>query len=166
MSPDDDDAFDTRQGKRLGGTAQTLMSLTSHVTKRMNALGRDEQRLDRSRSPAGRLTIRDADSHGDGDGAALELLFVLLGGVMLVNAAWFWAHCASPMLRARHAGPMTTGLLFGVSIFTIVAEAAFIATVVSGHASQFVWFVAGFPWLLMVGLPYLDDYRTLARLGR
>jgi hypothetical protein len=48
-----------------------------------------------------------------------------------------------------------------------VAEAVFIAaTVATGHASQYVWFVAGFPWLLIVGLPYLDDYRTLVRLSR
>jgi len=97
----------------------------------------------------------------------LELLFVLLGGFMLVTVAWFWGHCATPMLRARHAGPMTSGLLFGVSIFTVVAEAVFMAaTVATGHASQYVWFVAAFPWLLIVGLPYLDDYRTLVRLSR
>jgi hypothetical protein len=96
-----------------------------------------------------------------------EVLFVLLGAVMLVIQAWFWVHCAKPMLRARHAGPMTTGLLFAVSVYTVVAEAVFMAAaVISGHASQLVWLVAGLPWFLIVGLPYFDDYRTLVRLSR
>jgi hypothetical protein len=110
--------------------------------------------------------IRDTRSLGDGDGAALELLYVLLGAVVLVLAAEFWLHCAQPMLRHRGAGPMTTRLLFGVTVYTVVAETVFMAATVTGHTSQVMWFFAGLPWLLIVGLPYFDDYRTLVRLGR
>jgi hypothetical protein len=98
--------------------------------------------------------------------AALELLYVLLGGLMLVLPPWFWVHCAKPMLRYRSAGPITTSLLFGVTVYTVVAEAVFVAATASGHTSQLLWFVAGLPWFVIVGLPYLDEYRTVVRLGR
>ena len=96
----------------------------------------------------------------------MELLYALLGAVMLVLVPWFWVHCAKPMLRYRRAGPMTTGLLFGVTIYTVGAEAVFVAAAVSGHPSQLMWLIAGLPWLLIVGLPYGDDYRSLVRLAR
>ena len=101
-----------------------------------------------------------------GDVGALELLYVLLGVLMLVLPPWFWVHCAKPMLRDRGAGPMTTALLFGVTIYTVVAEAVFVATTISGHPSQLIWFIAGLPWLVIVGLPYFDEYRSVVRLGR
>ena len=98
--------------------------------------------------------------------AAVQLVFVVLALVMLVGAAWFWVHCAKPMLRYRRAGPMTTGLLLGVTGYTVVAEAIFIAATVTGRTSLLMWSVAGLPWLLIVGLPYFDEYRSLVRLGR
>jgi hypothetical protein len=113
-----------------------------------------------------KIAITDARSLGVGDGSPLEPLYVLFGAVMLVLPPWFWVHCAKPMLRSRSAGPMTTGLLFGVTIYTVVAEAVFVAATVSGHPSQLVWFIAGLPWLVIVGLPYLDDYRSVIRLDR
>ena len=91
---------------------------------------------------------------------------MLLGAVLLVGVPWFWVHCAKPMLLYQRAGPMTTGLLFGVTVYSVIAEAVFVAVAVSGHPSQLVWFIAGLPWLLIVGLPYLDDYRSLVRLAR
>jgi hypothetical protein len=96
----------------------------------------------------------------------LELLNVLLGAVMLVLPAWFWVHCAKPMLHYRGAGLMTTGLMFGVTVYTVVAEAVYVAATISGHPSQLIWLIAGLPWLVIVGLPYLDDYRSVVRLGR
>jgi hypothetical protein len=96
----------------------------------------------------------------------MQLAGVVLGAVMILTAVWFWGHCAKPMLRHRNAGPMTTRLLFGVTVYTIVAEAVFIAATLMGRGSQVLWFVAGLPWLLIVALPYLDDYRTLVRIGR
>jgi len=42
----------------------------------------------------------------------------------------------------------------------------FIAATVVGHGSQLLWFIANLPWLFIVGIPYLDDYRTVVRLGR
>jgi hypothetical protein len=96
----------------------------------------------------------------------MQLLFVALGAVMVYIAAWFWVHCAKPMVRYQSAGPMTTSLLFGVTLHTVVAEAVFIGATVVGHGSQVMWFIAGLPWLFVVALPYLDDYSTLARIGR
>ena len=96
----------------------------------------------------------------------MELLYVLLGAVMLVLPPWFWVHCAKPMLHYRSAGPMTTGLLLAVTVYTVVAEALFLASTASGHPSQLLWFIAGLPWVVIVGLPYLDDYRSVVRLGR
>jgi hypothetical protein len=101
-----------------------------------------------------------------GDGASLELLYALLGVLLLVLAPWFWVHCAKPMLGYRSAGPMTTRLLFGITAYTVVAEAVFVSATVSGHLSQFMWSIAGLPWLVIVGLPYLGDYRFLVRLTR
>ena len=96
----------------------------------------------------------------------MELLDVLFGAAMLVLPPWFWVHCARPMLRYRGAGPMTTRLMFGVTVYTVVAESLFVLASVSGHPSQTLWLIAGLPWLVIVGLPYLDDYRSVVRLGR
>jgi|1185.fasta_scaffold33118_2 hypothetical protein len=96
----------------------------------------------------------------------MQLLGVAAAVVMVVLTVWFWPHCAKPMLRFRNAGPMTTRLLFGVTVYTVVAEVVFIAATVVGHGSQLLWFIANLPWLFIVGIPYLDDYRTVVRLGR
>jgi hypothetical protein len=95
----------------------------------------------------------------------MQLLFAALGALIVVIAVWFWVHCAQPMLRYQGAGPITMGLLFAVTIYTVVAEAVFIAATAVGHGTQLMWFIAGLPWLLIVALPYLDDYRILVRIG-
>jgi hypothetical protein len=96
----------------------------------------------------------------------LERAFVLLGLVMLVGPPWFWVHCALPMLRHRGAGRMTIALLLGVTAYTVLAEAVFVVIALTGRPSQPLWLIAGLPWLLIVGLPYGDDYRSLLRLAR
>lgn len=71
------------------------------------------------------------------------------------------------MLHYRSAGRLTTRFLLGISLYTVVAEAVFLVLLAAtGQGSLVVWLLAGAPWLLVVGLPYLNDYRALVRLTR
>ena len=61
---------------------------------------------------------------------ATELVAALFGVALAVGVAWFWPHCARPTLLYRSAGPITTRFLFGMSLYTIVAEAVFLVLAV------------------------------------
>jgi hypothetical protein len=100
---------------------------------------------------------------------------LILDAVLLIVAigyAWFWPHCARPMLVWRHAGPWTYRLVLWV---TIVAVATYVAVLLSRFASfryafgTPVWWatvIAFVSWVAIVGIGYLDQYRTLMRVTR
>ena len=85
-------------------------------------------------------------------------LQVLLFAVMGLSAWWFWPHCARPALQAHAVNSRVYRLVLAVSIgFVAVAGVNFIVALFGvtdrlGPAWWWVTTIAGFSWVLIVGL--------------
>jgi hypothetical protein len=100
----------------------------------------------------------------------LTLVRLILDLVLAVGYAWFWVHCARPMLVWRQAGPWTYRLVLWVTTFTVATWVGeFLAQLARmrfafGMASWWAAVVVGTLWLAIVGIGYLNQYRILMRL--
>jgi hypothetical protein len=85
---------------------------------------------------------------------------------VIVLAAWFWPHCARPVLIANRASPAAHWLVLAVTVLMVAAHAldavAEIAQVGYAIPSWSIAIVGGL-WTLVVGLGYLQDYALLRR---
>ncbi len=84
------------------------------------------------------------------------------GGALIF--AWFWPHCARPLLIAARARPPATTL---VLVLTLVAVGVWSAGAVVrfiDHPSRILYWLevaSGVAWVLVVGVGYLTGYRNL-----
>ena len=84
--------------------------------------------------------------------------------------AWFWWHCARPVLVYDRAGMRTYRLVLGVTTLAIAGYAGQALAAICGVRFSFgspVWLtflIVGGLWIAVVGLGWMNGYRLLGRL--
>jgi hypothetical protein len=92
---------------------------------------------------------------------SLALLFI---GIF---AAWFWATGTRPMLAARAAGPLSSGICQLLTLGLVVTCAIGLlgwATDIKSQLLQLAFDVLAISWLLVVFVGYFDRYSTYLRI--
>lgn len=97
-------------------------------------------------------------------------LSLVLHVVVIALAAWFWPHCARPVLEARRAPAAAYWLVFGVTMLTVgvwaTSAVAMLADLGSAETRYWMRSIVGGAWILNVGLGYLQNYALLLRVTR
>lgn len=83
---------------------------------------------------------------------------------IVVGVAWFWLHCAEPELRYARAGARARRVVLGITLLAIAVNAFDALITATQLAVPGLWWattITGALWIVVVGLGYLQHYRTL-----
>lgn len=84
----------------------------------------------------------------------------------VIVAAWFWLHCARPCLLAAGARRAARNLVLGVTLLVMAVSLVDAVTQITnrqGLITYWLGMVGWVAWMLIVGVGYLTEYRTLIR---
>ena len=81
------------------------------------------------------------------------VMWVAINAAGAAAVAWFWPHCARPVLDHHRARPIGYAIGLGVTALSLVAliGGAVLMVITSNALWAFLGFFALIPWLLVVG---------------